>query len=182
MGSNTNPNPAVEAARRLAGKGEDNIVVLPGGARVRIHPVSAALIADITSQIKEPEIPLWPNPEKPDQDGRPRLEPNPDDPNYVRALEETNQKRGAAMIDAMVMFGVELIDGIPDDDWIKKLRFMEKRGLLDLSSYDLDDPFDREFLYKRYILVDNNVIGMVTDASGLSTEDIKRAQESFQGN
>lgn len=180
MGSNNSPSPAVDLARKLA-KDSDGNITLPNGVKVRINPVGAALISDVTSKIKDPEVPLWPNPEKPDRDGNPRMEPNPDDPHYAVLLEEANQKRAIAMIDTMVMFGIELVDGIPDsDEWVKKLKFMEKRGMLDISGYDLDDPFDREFLYKRYILVDNNVIGMITEASGLSSEDVKRAEDSFR--
>lgn len=172
MGGN-NTSPAVDVAREKV-LGEDNTVTLPNGVKVRINPVGAALISDVTSRIKDPEIPVVYIADKE------RNEPNPNDPNYLRGLEEANQKRGIAMIDTLVMFGVELLDGIPEDDeWMKKLTFMVKRGLLDLSGYDLDDSFDREFLYKRYILVDNTVISMVTDASGLSTEDISRAEASF---
>ena len=181
MGSNNSPSPALDVAKKLA-QGADGITILPNGVKVRINPVGAALISDVTSKIKDPEVPLWPNADKPDREGKPRMEANPDDPHYAVLLEEANQKRAIAMIDTMVMFGVELVDGVPDDDaWVKKLRFMEKRGMLDLSGYDLDDPFDREFLYKRYVLVDNNVVGLITDASGLSSEDVKRAEESFRG-
>jgi len=180
MGSNNSPSPAVDLAKKLA-KGADGTYTLPNGVKVRINPVGAALISDVTSKIKDPEVPLWPNADKPDREGNPRMEPNPDDPHYAVLLEEANQQRAIAMIDTMVMFGLELVDGIPnDDEWVKKLKFMEKRGMLDISAYDLDDPFDREFLYKRYVLVDNNVIGMITEASGLSTEDVKRAEESFR--
>lgn len=180
MGSNSS-NPAVDLAKKLAA-GSDGITTLPNGVKVRINPVGAALISDVTSQIKDPEVPLWANYEKPDADGKPRMEPNPDDPHYQALLAEANQTRAIAMIDTLVMFGVELVDGVPDDDgWIRKLRFMEKRKMLDLSSYDLQDEFDREFLYKRYVIVDNNVVEAITNASGLTQEDIKHAEDQFRG-
>lgn len=175
MGSDNARSPAADVAHEKAG-GSDNIKTLPNGVKVRINPVGAALISDVTSRIKDPDVPVVFIKDKE------REEPNPNDPIYLRGIEEANQQRAIAMIDTLVMFGVELLEGIPDDDeWLKKLRFMEKRGMLDLSGYDLDDPFDREFLYKRYVLVDNTVIELVTQMSGLSAEDIKRAEDSFPG-
>jgi hypothetical protein len=98
-------------------------------------------------------------------------------------MEDAGRKRGIAAMDAMVMFGVELVDGLPDDDkWLKKLQNMEKHGLLDLSGYDFDDETDKEFVYKRFVAVDTNVIERLSEISGISAEDVEEAERSFRGN
>lgn len=173
MSANENPSPAVEVAKEISNK--DGILVLDDGVRIRIRPVSAALISDVSARVKDPEPPIVFIKDKD------RSEPNTSDPGYVRGLEIASQKRGMAVIDAMVMFGVELLDGIPSDEsWLRRLKFMENKGMIDLGGYDLNDPFEREFLYKRYVVVNNNIITQISKASGLSSEDVERAKDSFQ--
>lgn len=171
-------NPTVEVAKEMAAQnGRDQIRTLSTGVRVRLVPVSAALLSEVTSRIKDPQVPLWRNEDKG------RDEPNPSDPEYLRELDEASTKRGMAAMDAMVMFGVDLVDGVPEDDsWLKKLRFMEKKGFLDLSEYDLEDGFDCEFLYKRYIAIDNDTLTNIASLSSLTPEAIARAEDSFPGN
>jgi len=118
---------------------------------------------------------MWHNPDK-DRD-----EPNPNDPKYIAAKQEADRQRGIAAIDAVVMFGVELLDGVPDDGWLGKLRYLEKRGLLDLESFDLDDPLDLEFLYKRYVAVSAQDIAYIMRTSGVREEDVEAAIRSFRG-
>lgn len=169
-------SPAVDTAKNLT-QSNDNIHVLKSGVRVRIVPVSATLIDEVTSQVKEPEVPIWHNPDK-DRD-----EPNYADPNYIRATEDANRRRGIAGMDAMVMFGVELPDGMPEDrNWLRKLQIMDSRGMVNLDPYDLEDPIDLEFLYKRYILADTDLLDKITKVSGMSPEAIEAAEDSFPSN
>ena len=170
-------SPAVKAAKKQESQ-EKNIVTLPSGVRVRINPVSPALIDEVTNYVKFPEVPTWTN----EQYDPPREEPNPSDPDYLRAVEKAESERLSASIDALVMFGIDLIDGIPEDDsWMKKLRFLEKRGRIDLSQYDFDDPYEVEFAYKRLIAMDGDLIQRISSLSGVSREDIESAEESFRG-
>lgn len=151
-------------------------ITLPTGVKALIMPVSASLISEVTGSVKTPVVPIWHNEDKG------RDEPNPSDPAYMEALEDMERERGMAAIDAMIMFGVELVDGLPQDDgWLKKLKYLEKRGRLVLEGYDLNDSMDLEFLYKRYIAVDSSVLEMITEASGVSPEEIDLAESSFPG-
>jgi hypothetical protein len=165
----------VDVAKEKNGKMKGE-VTLPNGVRIRVNGVAASLIDAVTSRIREPEIPMAYIQDKE------REEPNPSDPKYQKELEEIGRKRGIAAIDAMVMFGIDLLDGIPKDrSWLSKLKFMQKHGQLDLSEYDLEDEVDLEFLYKRFVLADNYIITMLSEASGLTPEDEAKAVESFQG-
>lgn len=167
---------AIEVAKeRLAG-GVEVPVDLPYGVTGKIVPVPPQLVDDVTSRIKEPEIPMWHNEDK-DRD-----EPNPSDPEYLAALEEFSNQQAKASIDALSMFGLD-IDALPEDDkWLRKLKYMEKRGLLDLSDFDLDDPDEKEFLFKRLIALNNIILQKIVEVSGISPEEIEAAEASFRGN
>ena len=165
------PAPGVARTRNVS----DVIVYLSDGNKARVLPVPAALIDEVSNRIPEPPVPMWHN-----QDAG-RDEPNPDDPAYLAALRDMNRKRGIAAIDAMVMFGVELVDGLPQDEaWLKKLRMLERLGRLDLSAYNIEDLFDKEFLYKRYVAVDNIVLGKISEISGITPADVEAAELPFQ--
>jgi len=80
-------------------------------------------------------------------------------------------------MDAMIMFGFELVDGVPEGDgWIKQLK------LLSIDVSDSDDEVEREFLYKKFVVVTPEDLKLVTDISGLSAEAIREAEASFPGN
>ena len=142
--------------------------------KVRLVPVPPQMIDEVSNRIKDPEVPMWKNPDK-DRD-----EPNPNDPVYKKAMEETVRQRGLAAIDTMCLLGIELVDGMPEDErWLSKLRYMEKRGLLSLSAYDLNDPLDKEFLFKRFMVASNEIIQALTRVSGITSEEVAKAEQSF---
>lgn len=166
-------NPAVEVAK---GKKKEDIVTLSTGIRAKLLPVPASLMQEVVSRLKEPPIPL----EYDEAMGR-KVE-NPHNPEYRAALAELEQKRAKASIDAMAMFGIELIDGLPEDKkWLAKLKKMEKFGYLDLSEFDLEDEFDLEFLYKRFIALGNDEIVRIGTLTGISQEDVEVAEGFFSG-
>lgn len=167
-------NAALQVAKAVAVDQGDGIVTLSTGYRARLKPVATSLVTDAIGLIKDPPVPVWHNPDK-DRD-----EPNPFDPEYNRIVAANDTLRGAATMDVMVYFGVELLDGLPDDlTWLKKLKYMEKRGRLDLSSYDTEDPIDREFLFLRYIAVAQEDLEMVMTRSGITTEGVNQAKAQF---
>lgn len=169
-------NPAVQVAKAFRRNIASEPITLSTGDKAFIRPVTVAVVDAATSKVKDPEVPIWHNPEK-DRD-----EENPSDPKYLRELSETGRKRGMAAFDVMIMFGVELVDGVPDKaKWLGKLKLMERQELLDLKTYDLEDAIDLEFLYKKYIAVDNSIIGLVGEVSGITAEDITTAEDSFPG-
>lgn len=168
--------PVVKVAKKVEKRklGEDNIIELPIGGRAKLVPVSATLIGEVASLIRDPDPPMW------FDENKQREVPNPSDPAYQRALEDAQKERGMASLDALIMFGVELLDGMPEDDkWLMKLKFLEKKGQLDLSDYDFDDELDLEFLYKRYIAVPVSVATTVSEISGVSPEEVEAAEASF---
>jgi len=169
MSDKNEKHPVVQVANIVNEKAAtDGVVTLSTGYRANILPVSASLIDQVTAKVKDPKVPMWMN----DQKGR--KEPNPADPDYLRQLDEAARERGIAAMDALVMFGVELLDPIPDDGaWIKKLVYL---GI----ELDEEDEFEIEFFFKKYVAVSAEDVTLVTRRSGMSAEEVADAERSFR--
>ena len=166
-------SPVLKTAKDRATEDEREYV-FSTGVRVRLRSVSATLIEEVASRIPYPDVPMWFN------EAKDRDEPNPGDPKYLDAIAQVDRARGIASMDAMILFGVELLDGVPEDDiWVDKLRFLEKRNMIDLSEYNFKDALDREFLYKRYVAVGATDLELLSTIVGVSEEAIADATESF---
>lgn len=171
---------AVAVARDHARPTSDP-VTLSTGIRARLKAVSTHLIDDATRRIKYPKVPLVLDEDK----GR-EIE-NPFDPDYLAEREEADRKKGMAAMDIMTMFGVELADGVPPtDEWLPKLVFMAKQGIIDfdVKDYDLTNPMEVEYLFKRNFAVsaaDISRIGELSGVGGVNAEETRRAEESFRG-
>lgn len=166
---------AIEVSKERKDDTEQVTVSLPYGVTATVVPVPPQLMEEVTGRIKDPEIPVWHNEDKG------RDEPNPNDPEYLEAVSNADRLRGIASIDAMALFGLDL-DGMPEDDkWLRKLQYMQKRDLIDISEYDLEDEDELEFLFKRYIAMNGNVLKLVVQASGITAEEIESAEASFPG-
>lgn len=168
-------HPVVEVAHVVNNVDEnDGVVTLSTGYKARIVPVSASLIDQVTSRVKDPEVPMWMNEDKG------REEPNPADPIYLNALDEAAKERGLAAMDALIMFGVELeeeqpgnLEGPDGQKWLRKLRFI---GI----EVDTEDPFELEFYFKKYVAVSAEDVNLVTSRSGMSAADVEAAERSFR--
>jgi len=146
--------------------------ILANGARAVIQPVAPALIDGVTARIKNPEPPIFHNEEKG------RDEPNYLDPSYTAELAEAERKRGQAAIDAIIMFGVELVDPVPEGMWYKKLQLL---GVIDSDqAYDKLDEFEKQLIYLKYVAVSNKDIQQIMRLSGVRQEDIEAAEDSFR--
>jgi hypothetical protein len=165
---------AIETARDLADETQDDLFEVEGYT-IRVKAIPVAIISDVTNRIPDPKVPIWHNEEYN------RDEENPNDPAYIRAKSEVDRQRGEAMIDATVMFGIELPDGVPPTDkWLPKLKFMEKRGQVDLSGYDLEDDLELEFMFKRYIIANIGLINYIQNMSSVTPDDIGKAGRPFR--
>jgi hypothetical protein len=165
-----------EAKRLARGRGEDDVFTLSTGVVVRLKPVSSSLVEEMKSAIKMPAVPVvW-------IEEKEREEENPNDPRYIEAVEECNRKRADAVFDALCMFGVDLVEELPEDDsWLKKLRMLERRKVLDLSGFNLKDDFDLEFLYKRYVAVAGADMELISGLHGFRPLEVARARAMFLG-
>lgn len=169
-------NPAVDAVKELKSESGPGEVTLSTGVRVRLRPVPAWLVQETQNHVQDPLVPTWHNPEK-DRD-----EPNPNDPAYLSALQRAQARRAEAGTDVLVLYGVELVEGVPpDEEWLPKLRFLEKRGLFSFEGYDLTDPLERAFIFVKFVAMGNDDWALLGRVAGLSGEDVNRAVASFRG-
>lgn len=158
-------NPVIEVAKEQQTATDDDIHTLSTGVRVRIQPVAPALINDVMLRVKVPQVPRFWN------ESRGKYDLNPLDPGYHRELERYEQERGSAALDAVAMFGIELVDGMPEDvGWIVKLRLL---GI----ELDKDDPIAREFYYKKYVAFGND-LNELQELMGVTPKDVSRAKKS----
>lgn len=148
---------------------------LSTGIRAIIRPVPAMLVDKMVNAVKDPEIPLQYIEEKD------REERNSLDPTYLREMDDAQTKRGEATMMAMIMFGIELVDGIPDPDlWLPRLEWMSKHTSLDLGDWDLDDPLDLEYMYKALVATSGTDLMLVTIKSGMTSEEVDLSMRGFR--
>jgi hypothetical protein len=167
-------HPAVRAARQREDRPTERVVTLSTGYRAVLKPVSVALIDTVAGMTPRPKVPMWANPDKPTQEhleGRP--EPNPADPQYLADLEAATRKRNQAINDALILFGVKLLDPLPPDaEWVP---------MLEMLGIDVpDDPLARELCFKRYVAVAAPDLVPLASLSGMGGEELKEAVESFR--
>jgi len=166
---------AVKKQKELAGT-EDGVRTLSTGVRVVLKPVPTALVEEVGNAVETPDPPMIMN------EAKGREEPNPHDPAYKKALARYESERASAMMDAMIVFGVELVDGLPEDDgWVKQLAFVAQRTAFSLDQFDMDDPFEREFVYKKYVAMGTRDLMLLGQMAGLSQQDVQDAVDTFPG-
>jgi hypothetical protein len=149
------------------------------GVVLKLKKVSRFVIVDMGRKIPVPKIPVVYIEDKG------RNEENPNDPDYIEALNEANYKRAMATVTASLTLGTEIVslpEGMPgpdDDEWFSVL-----------EALDIDVPKDNKRLrysaWLKYIALDDNsfndLIQLVFKFSGLTTEqEVAAAQNGFRG-
>ena len=145
------------------------------GTKIRLIAVPVGIVQDSLIQLIPPKAPMFYDEDKD------REYENPNDPDYLNDVAMYDQKRGVVTTEAFCMFGIELLDGLPKDDaWLKRLKFMHKKGTLDLSWVDWDDETDVEFLFKRYVVGTTEVITTISQKTAVTSEAVAQAKTGFQ--
>lgn len=158
---------------------QSGVRTLSSGIRVELKPVSPKLIQEVISRIKNPKVPVYMNEDKG------REEENPNDPDYLEQVEQAKLDRSDAAIDVILVEGVELLDKMPPlEEWLRSLRFLEKKGHFKLpDDIDWEDEFEVQYVYKKY-----KALGGVEDMRTIlhhyrvSEEDIAQADSTFPDN
>lgn len=171
--------PQIAKSRR----NRNEIIELSTGYFAKINNIPLSVIDEAQMAVPYPEVPMWANPDKG------RDEPNPNDPTYIKACQEIDMKRGNMVLDATIMFCLELVkeNGTPFDfesvhGWDKKVVWWMARKGDNPNQYDWESPVDREFLFKKYIAVGVPDVDIIRSATGLSEEAIEEASEKFRTN
>lgn len=149
------------------------------GVVLKLKRVSRFAIVEAGRKIPVPKVPTT---YVADKD---RQEENPNDPDYIAALAESNYQRSMMTITASLVLGTEIISlpkGMPgpeDDEWYEVL-----------DALDITVPKDNKRLrysaWLKYVcLADEefmDLMNLVLKFSGLVTEqDVAQAQDAFRG-
>lgn len=99
-------------------------VTLSSGIVLKLKDVQPAIIRRAMAAIREPEVPVWMNPDKG------REEPNPNDPGYIAAMGEFQEARLGAYYKLLGALGTT-VESVPEgwfrpeeDGWLEVPRFL----------------------------------------------------------
>lgn len=161
-------NPAVIVAKEQ--KDGAGLHITRTGYKVKIQPFPEMLARQAVMAVKDPPVPVYWNADKE------REEPNPHDPDYLNAKAEAEAKRGEAGIDAALLFGVELVSPLPDNDrWLKKLAML---GI----HVDPADSLAVELAFLKYIVFSSSEdISVLTGQVSVTERGIAEAAATFPG-
>lgn len=151
--------------------------VLSTGYTVSFKPVSRFVLLDATQNIKDPPIPIIVD------EVQGKEFPNPNDPGYLKDIEDNGQKRSMALAEVTLMLGVEVQEPLPEDDtWLTELQWLAKRGRINLDEYDLDSPLDKMYVWKRFVVFGDNddFAKLMAQASGVDEEVVAQSMRTFQ--
>lgn len=114
----------IDEVEAQATKKEGNLITLSSGVVLKVRPVPPMILAKIDQKFPDPPMPMVR-----DED-RGRDIPNPQDPNYLNAVERNSNDKGSAIIDVLAGLGtlpVSVPEGMytyDQDDWIEPLEFV----------------------------------------------------------
>jgi hypothetical protein len=157
---------------------DPTLFVSERGLKLRIHKVNKLILMDATKRLKLPSIPMWHNPDKD------RLEENPNDPDYLAAVQTAKFDQGMLLYSIFLAYGtsvLELPEGMQaftETEWSDTLK--EVTGI--------DVPTTGKARYvawlKFYMLEDNEINDVITYSMRLSgavkEEDVKEAVDTFR--
>lgn len=173
----------------FGGKDESKVMTLSTGYKAIFRPVSTALIQRLASKVEDPPVPTY------FDENKGREVENPLDPDYARALDKANEKRGLAVMDALIQMGVELVDPIPVEPTMKSrengelleapkwLWQLKKLGTFEIEetvAEIMEDELLMEFVFKRYIAVGKDDLDLVRELS-VDDRDVEEAEAQFRG-
>ena len=168
---------ATDAVANLSEKEVPSDIMLSSGVQLHLKKSPPFVVAQAVSNIHRPEIPMWTNEDKQ------REEPNPTDPAYEKALLEYHGATGTAIMNALLLFGVD-IEEVPDklpavgsDDWLEALTYL---GIEKPKTEQI-----RKLLWlKTVALTEDDDIQAVSTAlfaiQGIGEEEVSKAIEAFR--
>jgi len=147
------------------------------GIKFRLKKVSRMIIADAGRKIKDPKIPVTMNEEKG------REEENPNHPDYVAELADTNYRRGMLAVEVYIAMGTEVIERPESISAPESNQWAD-----DLLNFGLEVPQIGKARYvawlKYYALSDDDLTALTLAAmryGGATLEaDVSQAQAGFR--
>lgn len=156
-------------------KEQGEIYTTAGGHRVRFRPVGVGLIQKVSSQIPDPIVPVVPHP-----NDESRLIENPMDPQYRKELQKVSAAREEAIVNALFLRSIELLDEIPDkSEWLDDLVFL---GVVSEQEVETATPKHIELWFKKHVVADKETQNRIMKSMGLTEGMVAEARQTFQRN
>lgn len=169
---------------RVVRKGRFGEFELSNGILLKIKPVPPLLANAITEAFKDPDPP------KVYLEEKGRDEENPNDPNYLRELEEINEKRNRAINNLYLGIGTECVH-VPDgyyrpeqEEWLDQVKFAARVAGTPLD-FDFTDAVERYLCWLRFYALENGDDATVAHRlpmvlGGISEAEVEQAIDSFR--
>jgi hypothetical protein len=173
------PEEAAAAVSEDGDKVDLTEVTLPNGVKLKLSKSPPFALQQAVANLDPPKIPIWKSPKGRDEE-------NPNDPDYVKALLHYQGQTGQAALNALLLFGVEVIfvpkgmQRIEDTTWSEELAF------LDMPVPDDPESRVRKLMWLKVVAIDTEefleeVSNKLFALQGLSEEDIAAAIDTFRG-
>lgn len=168
-----------KAADSLNGKGEDDhSLTLSTGVKLKVNSIPPLTMVEALTIFPRPEVPIYFD----ERLGR-EVE-NPDHPDYKERLQKYQLNYALGVMNAMILFGVEVVyvpKGFPkpeDDDWVEKI------SLVGLDTLPSSKNWRKLAWIKSVacaVAEDSNLLmERVGSASGVSEKDVAAASQAFR--
>ena len=157
---------------------QDNVYVSDSGVQLKLKRVNSFLVLQAQQQVEMPQVPVV------YLEDKGREEENPNDPNYLRAVQEANIKRADRSINLLLGFGTEVLNPLPqgiadvaDEEWVTDLT--EMLGV----EIPTNKKLRHAYWLKAIALTDQEIVDVVngiTALSGLVKEEAaEQAADTF---
>lgn len=172
---------AVERVKRV-GRGAE--FTLSNGIVLKIKSVPPFLVQAVQNEFKTPPPPKVMIEEKG------REEENPNDPAYLRLLEELEEKQNLAINDLFLAAGTEVLS-VPDgyfkpeqDDWIAVVEFAQNITGTDIH-VDRDNPIKRYLHWLRFYALETGAdVALATrlpmELAGIREGEVDEVMDAFR--
>lgn len=157
---------------------------LENGIILALKPVPPLLLREAARNIRDPEVPIWHDPDKG------RDEPNPNDPDYLLGIAEAREKRSQAAMTVALLTGTAIIS-VPEgmyrpeqDEWIADIRAAYEIAGTTVELHD--HPERARYLdWLRYYAISSEtemfvLTKLTTLGVALTNEEVQAAAESFR--
>jgi len=166
---------ALEVKEEITKEAQDDIVILASGHRVRFVPVPHNTLREVQAKIIDPPVPMIPHPNDPSR----QIE-NLSSITYRETLERNKEERLKVTLNALFLFGLELLDPLPaDKTWLDKLVLL---GLINTDEIESASALQQELWYKKWVIADGTVFERLYGTLGVSEEAIAQARAAFKSN
>lgn len=172
------------AVDRITHKGRFAEFKLSNGIVLNLRPVAPLLLQAISNEFKTPPPPMWNNPEKD------REEPNPNDPRYLKEIEELTLKQYDAINNCLLGVGTSVKE-IPEgyfppesDNWIASVEFTS--SIAGKKVHIDTEGIQRYLCWLRFYALETSMdvivaTSLVTQLGGIKEDEIEEIAESFRG-